>query len=375
MTTISGAASSTGRDWAALQAARQAQRSRMQDAMFARTDADGSGTVDGTELQGLLQGAAKARGTTATATATAEDLVGKFGTNGTLDKDQLAKAMESLMPQRSTVDFAQARSTAAAGGGTGATAARGSAGDDLFGKVDSDADGSLSATEFQALQDRMSGKTGASASSASSTSGTDAGEQFARLDTDDDGTLSAAEFDAGRPSGAGGQTAGAQGAAGGTPPPPGGPGGPGGAGGASASASTTYDPQDTNEDGTVSAAERMAATATDATTTGATASATGTASTTGTGTSTDPLQALFKAVDGDGDGRIGREEAEVLSQKITDALTALSTGGTTTADGSDSDDGRRGFDLSQLVLKQYQQVGAAGSTTVGSTGSTLSAVA
>ncbi|XAH24924.1 XopAW family type III secretion system calcium-binding effector [Xylophilus sp. GW821-FHT01B05] len=342
MTTINGAGSSAGSAWSAMQTARDARRAWMEKEMFSETDSDGSGSVDGTELQTVLD---KLSSATGGSTAKASDLVSQFGTDGTLSQDQLTQAMQSLMPQRSTMDFAQSRSS-------DSTSAQGTAGDDLFGKVDSDGDGKLSAAEFQALQQKMSGQTDTSSTDSA------ASKLFAQLDTDGDGSLSQAEFDAGRPSAQGG----GQGMAGGMPPPP-----PDSTSSTSASSSgrstsaTTYDPRDTNKDGVVSAEELLAAGSTSST------------------DSTDPLQALFKAVDSDGDGRIGRDEAAVLSQKITEALNSLSTGSTSSSSSStDSTGSRNGnFDLSQLaqlVLKQYEQVGASASSG-SSTGSTLSVVA
>lgn len=77
--------------------------------------------------------------------------------------------------------------------------------DDLFGKVDTDGDGSLSETEMTAFSEKMAEMTGTSS---------DAAEMFATFDSDEDGLVSEDEFNAARPQG---------------PPPPGGmpPGGPG----------------------------------------------------------------------------------------------------------------------------------------------------
>lgn len=230
MTTINGAGSSAGSAWSAMQAARDARRAWMEKEMFADTDSDGSGGVDGTELQTVLDKMASATGGNA---AKATDLVSQFGTDGTLNQDQLAQAMQSLVPPRSTMEFAQSR-----------------------GSETPDTGGSP--------QGPARAEDAASTSASSSTSTTD---------------------------------------------------------------------------------------------------------------TTDPLQALFQAVDSDGDGRIGREEAAVLSQTISDVLSSLGTDGTSPSDGSASN-GSGSFDLSQLaqlVLKQYEQVGSASSSR--STGTTLSAVA
>lgn len=131
--------------------------------------------------------------------------------------------------------------------------------EELFSTADSDGDGSLSADELgTAMQSVMPPppSTLAFAQSRSASSAQDSGsdEMFAKLDTDGDGTLSQAEFEAGRPDNAEGTggTGGPQ-AMGGMPPPP----PPGGVKGSDASSETT-DPLDTNGDGVVSAAERAA---------------------------------------------------------------------------------------------------------------------
>ena len=127
--------------------------------------------------------------------------------------------------------------------------------DDIFKKMDTDGSGSVSKDEFESAFVQISQKGGQAADAASSSS-TDtsalkakADEIYAKMDTDGDGSLSVGEF----------QTAAkaqeAQHSEGGH----GGPRRAGGGGGASAAASgstqKTYDPADTNKDGVVSAQE------------------------------------------------------------------------------------------------------------------------
>lgn len=129
----------------------------------------------------------------------------------------------------------------------------GQAGDsaELLKKMDSDGNGSLTREELsQGMRDLMpppSTLEFAQSRSAANGEGGEDGDMFAKLDTDGDGQLSRTEFEAGRtqrheggPHGAGG------------PPPS-----SSGSGEASA-ASTTYDPLDANQDGTVSPIERLA---------------------------------------------------------------------------------------------------------------------
>ena len=96
---------------------------------------------------------------------------------------------------------------------------------------------------MQALLEAMSGGT-------ASQTGVSSDDAFAALDTDGDGSMTQTEFDAGRP------PEGSAPPAGGMPPPPGVSRGAGGT--QDASATTTYDALDTNEDGVVSLTERLA---------------------------------------------------------------------------------------------------------------------
>lgn len=262
--------------------------------MFAKVDADGSGGVDKSELQSLLDDVTQKTGVS-NSTST-DELFSQIDSNGdgNLSQDELGEGMKSIMPPPpSTMDFAQSRS---------------GSGDDLFGKLDTDGSGAVSQDELQALLDKVASDHGTNSASASSGS-----DMFAKLDTDGNGSLSQAEFKAGRPQ----DGQGPQGA-GGMPPPP-----PGGAMGSKDTGSTSYDPLDTNEDGVVSAEERMAAT-----------------------TSNDSLQALFKAIDTDGDSTISSTESETFIQELTAQYNAAST----------SAQEKARLDLSQLVMQAYQQI-------------------
>lgn len=231
--------------------------------------------------------------------------------------------------------FAQSRGGE---GSNSATSATGQAGDDLFGKVDSDGDGAVSKTELQALLEAMSGGT-------ASQTGVSSDDVFSQLDTDGDGSLTQAEFDAGRPSGPGAGADDMQ-AMGGMPPPPGGPRGAGGAGAASDSSSaTSYDPLDTNEDGKVSAAERLAG-----------------------GTSTaeqDAITALFNAIDTDGDASISASESKAFIDQLTSQVQS-----TTSTESTGRNDLAR---LADFARQQYERA-ASDWRTVSNT-SSLSAVA
>ena len=124
----------------------------------------------------------------------------------------------------------------------------------------------------------------------------------------------------------------------------GGPGGPGGAGGAQSS-STTYDPLDTNEDGTVSLAERLA----------------------GSSSAQEAAQALFSAIDTDGDQKLSSTEAQTFIDQLTAAATKASTGtqqeqGTTL----------NLVQLAEQAKREYEAIAASGSA-ASTTASSVSA--
>lgn len=300
MTSISGLGSNA---WATAQSSQTNRQARMQERMFQKTDSDGSGGVDATELQATLDKVVSKSGISIDTTAA--DLLTQADANGdgSLSSDELGTAMQSVLPPPpSTMDFAQSRSAGKSGG----------AGDDLFGKVDTDSSGTLDETELQTLLDHMANGPGSSTTGTTetdSTSSTAAADMLAALDTDGDGSLSESEFDAGRPDN-GGQGGGmAAMGANRPPPPPGGMGGAGGVGGAgstssssSTSTSTTYDPLDTNEDGVVSALERAAA-----------------------NTETSALDKLFSSADADSDGQLSKTELTDFVQQLAEQLTSQYT--------------------------------------------------
>lgn len=252
----------------------------------------------------------------------------------------------------------------------------------MFDKVDSDGSGEVSSTELQGALDDIAAKSGNSAG--------DAKDLLTQYDTDGDGSLSQDELGSALksvlpapPSTM--EFAQARGSEGQDTPGPPGPGvhhgGGGGRAEGSSGSSGSYDPLDTDQDGTVSAAELAAA---------------GVSSTDGSG-GTDALASLFQAVDSD--GKISESESDVLMQKIEAALSSISSGSGTTsatstastgtdASATDTQDGARQqagdphalpppFDLNrlaQMVLQQYTQV-ANNSATSSTAGSTVSAVA
>ncbi len=112
ISSVSGANSA----WSTLASNRASQ---MREKMFAKADADSSGSVDSSELQGMLD---KFSEKTGTSLGTADDLMSKMDTSGdgSLSQDELADGMQSVMPPPpSTMAFAQQRTGHAGGDGDG----------------------------------------------------------------------------------------------------------------------------------------------------------------------------------------------------------------------------------------------------------------
>ncbi|WP_210546643.1 EF-hand domain-containing protein [Rhodoferax sp. PAMC 29310] len=234
MSTLS-AVSESSSAWAQM----SANRSQMQAKMFAKVDADSSGGVNQTELQGLLDDVASKTGVSSS-TKTSE-LFSKMDGNGdgSLSSDELAEGMASILQPPSTMEFAQSRSSQSSESGA-----------EKFAKLDADGSGTLSKDEMLNLMTQKASQgPGPGQTSAASTD-----EMFAHLDSDGDGSLTQAEFDAGAPPTQAQASSGTRPpGAGRSPPPP-----PGGGRSESASSSTTtYDSLDLNQDGTVSEAERL----------------------------------------------------------------------------------------------------------------------
>ena len=200
MSSISGigGAGSTSGAWTSATRAQQQQR------MFAKADTNGDGSIDVDELQGILDHAAKATGSTETLKAS--DVFAKLDTdgNGTLSEQELAQGMQSILPPPDTVDFAKSRAVPDSGSdageaqGTDATDATDSGGkhvhghhghgghggaeaagggstdaiDALFGRIDTDGDGTLSASESKSFIDQLSSALQAASTSTASSSTT-----------------------------------------------------------------------------------------------------------------------------------------------------------------------------------------------------------
>lgn len=155
----------------------------------------------------------------------------------------------------------------------------------MFAKIDTDSSGGIDKTELSAMLSKVSEKAGVTVGGDtdatftqmdSNTDGQLSSEELAKgmqsllpppstmefaqsRSADQDDSLSQTEFEAGRPTTETDATGGTAGVGGPPPPPPppGGAGGPGGAGKSETATDTSYDSLDTNQDGTVSAMERL----------------------------------------------------------------------------------------------------------------------
>lgn len=181
MTTI-GAIGGASSAWSSMAAA----RGKMQEKMFEKVDADGSGGIDTAELQGLLDAVAKKTG--ASSGTDAGQLLAKLDSNGdgSLNSDELAEGMRDILPPPSTMEFAQSRGQEEEG--------------ERFSKLDTDGDGSLSQAEFEAGRpsSRMEGPGGMPPPPPPDEAASSGAVQalFKALDTDSDGGISQKESDA-----------------------------------------------------------------------------------------------------------------------------------------------------------------------------------
>ena len=142
MTSISSLGNSNA--WSlAIQSQRAQQNAKLSEKLSADFDADGDGGLNATELQSLMQDVNSRTGQSSNSSA--KDLLSSSDSNGdgSLSASELEAVLPSLMPQPSTMDFAQSR-------GAGQS-------DDLFSKVDSDGSGSLSSDELKAMMQKMGG--------------------------------------------------------------------------------------------------------------------------------------------------------------------------------------------------------------------------
>jgi len=179
MTTISGTANTHG-GWSRTHSAGTSSSggTSRADRMFSKVDADGSGSVDKSELQGMLDKIAEKTGSSL---GSADDLMSKMDSdgNGSLSKDELAAGMKSLMPApSSTVDFAQQNNGGMPPPPPPLDKDTSNSLQKLFAAADTDGDKTISPSEADALKQKMDAViqslqdgSATSSSSSSSTSG------------------------------------------------------------------------------------------------------------------------------------------------------------------------------------------------------------
>lgn len=176
MSSISGISSSASA-WSAMSTSRA---SRQQE-MFNKVDSDGSGGVDATELQSMLDDIAKHTGTSSTTTAA--DALTKMDSNadGSLDSSEMEAGMKSLLPEpSSTMAFAQARNAEGGPQGAGGPPPSGSTSSSSsdIDPLDTNEDGTVSEQERAAGEMKNAIK-----------------DLLKAVDTDGDQKISAGEFD------------------------------------------------------------------------------------------------------------------------------------------------------------------------------------
>ena len=194
-----------------------------QDDVFKKIDSSGDGKIDKTEFSDLAKKMSEMSGSS----INANDAFTKYDANkdGTLSKDELASFMKDNAP-------APPDGMSGAMGQTGMQGSQ-SMFDSMFNKIDSSGDGKVDKTEFSAMTKKMSEMSGSSINS---------DQAFSKYDANKDGTLSKDELTSFMKDNA--------------PAPPSGAEKSGGA--SKSSKSGSYDVKDTNQDGTVSAAEELA---------------------------------------------------------------------------------------------------------------------
>ena len=183
MSTISSTASASSA-WSDM----SAQRTKMREKLFSKADADGNGGVDASELQSMLARLSGNSGTDDSSSSGAAALLKKMDSdgNGSLSSTELDAGMRALMgPPPSTMQFAQSRSGDSGDSGDAfAIGSTGRSGDDLFSKIDANADGSVDAGELAAFKEKLTQAMDGSDPSASSSAS----------DANGDGTLAKSEL-------------------------------------------------------------------------------------------------------------------------------------------------------------------------------------
>ncbi len=161
--------------------------------MFKKVDADSSGGVDATELQDML---GKMPGASEGTPTSASDFISQYDSDGdgSLNQSELGTGMQSLMPSRSTQDFAAQRS----GGQDEGAGGVGGMGGPPPGPPPSEGAGgasSSSSTGYDPLDTNQDGTVSAEEAAAGEAAKQLLQELTQAVDTDQDGRLSRSEMD------------------------------------------------------------------------------------------------------------------------------------------------------------------------------------
>jgi Ca2+-binding EF-hand superfamily protein len=160
--------------------------SAMRDKMFQKADANGDNGISLEEFQSAGKKMPIGNGVDSTKAAEAFGKIDKDG-NGSLSKDEMSAFGDRMSSQMQSMMMKMQEMMS--GGGMGGM--MGAGGPDLsamFGKADSDRDGGISRSEFDAA--------GRNNPLSKLLGGENSDDAFGKIDTDGDGTLSKTEFDA-----------------------------------------------------------------------------------------------------------------------------------------------------------------------------------
>lgn len=254
--------------------------SKMVDNLFSKLDTTNKGYLSKSDLQSALSQLSGSDSSSSTGSSsntnstnsstTVDEMFKKLDSNSDdkITKGEMSSGMKKLAD---TLDsqFNQMRMNGTSQGGSGDSTTTSGMNrpdpskmvDDLFSKLDTTNKGYLEKSDLQSALSQSPG----SASSSGTSSSPNVDEIFKKLDNNGDGKLTKSEMASGMSSTAQAGKGGGTPPPGGMPPPPSGSGGANSASGASSTSSTqsssttkTYDSADTNQDGKVSAQEKLA---------------------------------------------------------------------------------------------------------------------
>jgi Ca2+-binding EF-hand superfamily protein len=272
---------------------------QMRERMMSRLDTDGDGSITQAEFtSGRPKGASEADAAQRFAEIDADG-------DGSLTETEISSHFQQLAPQtQGALLMVQGMGGEEGGsiGGCGGGGRSKAAADELFSKLDTDGDGSVSKSELEAAFQSIAAADGSDTTTATQ----QADDLFAKLDADGSGAVSQSETEqAMRP----------HGHHHGPPPPP-----SSGAGGDAASSDDVFSSLDANGDGVISKDEFEAAT-------GQSTAASSATATTGSSDDSDPTASLLSLLQ----GATGQQTANTVRAQMMDLLLKLQGTGATQA--------------------------------------------